>query len=201
MKKRLSFVLAFAVILSLAGLWTWRYIALNRYYDDLDNGSYQLYKTGELVPFEDDGNDLYTDLNGYSIRVDGYEICDYDQYLNDSNFAIAQDENDPDKLVLVYITLINEDCDPNPVSLPDLKLRGVDTPLNMDWDLLPLANSVLDGHTALALNPGTEQKLVLPYGLWKNSFEGRTWRNIDEYTLYLQVTSTLTTKEVLLNPL
>jgi hypothetical protein len=85
------------------------------------------------------------------------------------------------------------------VSLPDLKLRGVDTPINMDWDLLPLANPVLDGHTGLAITPGTEQKLVLPYGLWKNSFEGNTWRNIDEYTLYLQVTSTLTTKEVLLS--
>ena len=131
--------------------------------------------------------------------MDGYETCDYDQYLNDSNFAIAQDENDPDKLVLVYITLINEDCDPNPVSLPDLKLRGVDTPINMDWDILLLANSVLGGHTALALTPGTEQKLILPYGLWKNSFESSTWRNIDEYTLYLQITSTLTTKEVLLS--
>ena len=199
MKKRLFRFFAVAVIVILASLWTWRYITLNRYYDDLDNGSYQLYQIGEPVPFEDDGNDLYTDLNGYSIRVDGYEICDYDEFIDDRDIAIAKDENDPDKLALVYITLINENCEPNPVSLLALKLRGIDTPLNMDWDLLPLANSVLEGHTAIALNPGTEQKLVLPYGLWKSSFSSSTWRNIDEYTLYLQITATLTQKEVKLN--
>lgn len=199
MKKALSFILAFAVIASLAGLWTWRYITLNRYYDDLDNGSYQLYQMGELVPFEDDGNDLYTDLNGYFVRVDGYEICDYDKYLEDGDFAITQDKNGSDKLVLVYITLINENCEPNPVSLLDLHLRGVDTPLNMDWDLLPMANSALGGYTALALAPGTEQQLVLPYGLRKSDFEGSTWRNLEEYSLYLQVTSNPTTKEVLLS--
>lgn len=81
----------------------------------------------------------------------------------------------------------------------DLKLRGVDTPLNKDWDILVLANTCLDGHTALALNAGTQQKLILPYGLPEKSFEGSTWRKIHNHTLYLQATSSLTTKEIQLN--
>lgn len=199
MKKRIRLTLILTVIITLAAAWTWRYVALNKHYDDLDNGDYKLYQVGELVPFEDDGNDLYTDLNGYYVRVDGYEIQNYGDYLADADFTIARDENDPDKIVLVYITLVNESCEPNPISLPDLKLRGVDTPLNMDWDILTQANPCLEGHTAIALNAGTEQKLILPYGLRMGDFRGSTWRNLDEYALYLQVTGNLTQKEVLIN--
>lgn len=199
MKKKIRLIIILGAIVVLAAAWTWRYVTLNKYYDDLDNGDYKLYQAGELVPFEDDGNDLHTDLNGYHIRVDGHEIQDYDDYIANADFTIARDENDPDKIALVYITLVNESCEPNPVSLLDMKLRGVDTPLNMDWDILVLANPALNGYTGIALNAATEQKLVLPYGLWKDSFESHTWRSIDEYSLYLQITSSLTTKEVLVN--
>lgn len=199
MKKKIRLVIILGVIVVLAAAWTWRYVTLNKYYDDLDNGDYKLYQAGELVPFEDDGNDLYTDLNGYHIRVDGHEIQDYDDYIANADFTIDRDENDPDKIALVYITLVNESCEPNPVSLVDLKLRGVDALLNMERDILALANPALNGYTGIALHAGTEQKLVLPYGLWKDSFESGTWRSIDEYSLYLQITSSLTTKEVLVN--
>ena len=53
----------------LIGAWTWRYVTLNRYYDNLDNGDYRLYQSGEFVPFEDDGLDLETNLNGYHLAT------------------------------------------------------------------------------------------------------------------------------------
>lgn len=84
MKKPLRLILIAAGLVVLALGWTWRYVTLNRYYDDLDNKDYQLYQAGELVPFEDDGNDMEPDWNGYLIRVDGYTIRDYHDYLRRS---------------------------------------------------------------------------------------------------------------------
>lgn len=35
----------------------------------------------------------------------------------------------------------------------------------------------------------TEFKLLLPYGLYHNSFSRETWDNIDRYDFFLQVTT------------
>ncbi len=64
MRKKVRLFLVIAVLILLAAGWTWRYVTLNQYYDTLDNGDVQLYLPGELVPFEDDGNDKDTNLNG-----------------------------------------------------------------------------------------------------------------------------------------
>lgn len=186
MKKWLRPVLILIVFALLAGAWTWRYVTLNKYYDDLDNSDYKLYQSGENVPFEDDGNDTDTDLNGYWVRVDGYEIQE-------------DDTGNSDKLILVHITLSNESCDPNPISLIDFKLRGTDTQLNMDWDILIRENPCLGGYTSIALNAGTEQKLVLPYMLRREDFADSTWEAIEDYPLFLQVASGLTQKEIVVS--
>lgn len=199
MKKTVRFVVIVTVLILLAAGWTWRYVTLNQYYDDLDNSDYKLYQAGELVPFEDDGNDMYTDLNGYYIRVDSYEVVDYDAYAAELGMTLPEEQLSPDKLALVTVTLCNESCEPNPVMLTDMMLHGVDTVTAMDWDALVKANPVLDGNTGIALNPGTECKLILPYGLRKEQFDSFTWGKIDRYEVFLQVTSTLTTKDIAVN--
>lgn len=186
MSKRWRLVLIVTAFALLAGAWTWRYITLNRYYDDLDNADYKLYQTGEIVPFEDDGNDSDTDLNGYWVRVNGYEIQE-------------DDTGNSDKLILVHITLGNDFCDTTPLSLIDFKLRGTDMRLNMDWKLLTRNNSCLGGYTNIALLAGTEQELVLPYMLRREDFSASTWRALEDYSLFLQVTSGLTQKEIVVN--
>lgn len=199
MNKRACLILVIIVILLLGASWTWRYVTMNRYYDELDNGDYKLYQLGEEVPFEDDGVDMYTDLNGYSMRVDKFEIHDYDTYLNNADLAIDRDLYDPDKLVLVYVTLCNQSCDPNPVDLPAFILHGNDSVAPMNCDILLAANPILEESTAVAVSTGYECQLVLPYELDKDRYDISTWRNIDDYKFYLTVTSTLTTKDVVVN--
>lgn len=199
MKKVLRLILIATVLVLLAVGWTWRYVTLNNYYNDLDNRDYQLYQAGDLVPFEDDGNDMDTDLNGYYIRVDGYEIRDYQDYLEDTAISLPESDTAPDKLALITVTLVNETCAPNPIMATDMMLRGVDSVMPMDWDVLVQANPILGGNTGIALNPGTECHLILPYGLRKDRFDGSTWRNINKYKLFLQVTNSLTTKEIQVN--
>lgn len=199
MRKKIRLLLVIAVLMLLAAGWTWRYVTLNQYYDALDNGDVRLYQSGELVPFENDGNDKDTNLNGYYIRVDDYEIRDYQEYLDDTGISIPEDTSVPDKLVLITVTLINESCETNPVMVSDMVLHGVDFLTKMDWDVLLKANPILEGNTGIALNPGTECELILPYTLYKHQFKYSTWRNIDECELFLQVTCTLTTKEIQIN--
>lgn len=195
MKKRIRLTIIAVVVALLAAAWTWRYVTMNKYYDDLDRSDYKLYQAGELVPFEDDGNDLHTDLNGYYIRVDGYEVQDYDEYLAASGLELEA-EYAPDKLGLVHITLVNETCEDSGIVLTDFKLRGLDCVMQMDWDVLAVQNN---GSTGVKLLPGTECQLVLPYGLSEDSFSGNTWRNIEDYEVYLQITSCLTRKEIQVN--
>lgn len=199
MKKSVRLVLVLTALVLLAAAWVWRYVTLNKYYDDLDNGDYQLYQSGELVPFEDDGNDLYTDLSGYYIRVDGYEVKDYAEYLADAGIDLSAKASKPDKLALVHITLFNETCEPNPVKLNSMMLHGVDSVITMDWDVLVKGNPILNGYTGIALERGMECQLVLPFALFQDRFENSTWRKIDTYEMYLQVTSSLTTKDIAVN--
>lgn len=199
MKKWLRLTLILLVVALLAGAWLWRYITLNRYYDDLDNSGYKLYQAGENVPFEKDGNDKYTDLNGYYVRVDGYEVVDTQEYLRANDIDLNAGEQ-AEKLVLVTITLTNESCDANPVAVTDFSLRTTDTNLSMNRNLLSPLNEVLGTYdSGVALNAGTQCQLVLPYNLHKSNFSDQNWTHLDEIPLYLQVTNTLITKEIALS--
>ena len=172
---------------------------MNRYYDDLDNSGYALYQLGEMVPFGVDGNDSRTDLNGYYFRVDGCEIVGYEEYLERIGAALEPRADDPDKLVVVYATLINESCAANPVMLTDLTLRGEDSSFLMDRDVLRCANEELGLNVGLALDPGTQKQLVLPYEVHEEKLRSETVAALEGYKMYLQVTSVYTTKEVLVN--
>lgn len=195
-RKWLKHSLSTVLIVLLVGAWTWRYVTMNQYYDDLDNGNYRLYRSGEFVPFEDDGLDIETDLNGYHVRVDRFEIKSTAECLTEWGVNANADNFTAQKMALVYITLKNENCDPNPVKLTAMLLRGEDCTAPIQFDLLTAANPVLQGYTQIALDAGKECQIVLPYGLMRTVFSAHTWEHIDEETFYLSVTSTLTQKEI-----
>ena len=199
MKKWMRWTIVLTVVALLAVAWTWRYVTLNQYYDDLDNSGYALYQLGETVPFGVDGNDSSTDLNGYYFRVDKIEIVEYEAYLDRIGVTLEPKADDPDRLVLVYATLINESCAANPVMLTDMKLRGVDSSFMMDRDVLRFANEWLGFNVGLALDPGTEQQMVLPYEVHDEKLRSETVAALESYEMYLQVTSVYTTKEILVN--
>lgn len=199
MKKRKRIILAVVVAL-LAAAWIWRYVTLNAYYDSFDNIDEKTYLAGELVPFEDDGLDLYTNLDGYYVRVDRFEIKDYDAYLDETGFDIKRQENEPEKIALVYVTLVNQSCEPNRVAVGEFQLHGVDNTTTLDRDIMLAANPILKGSSSIAVATGHECQLILPYQLKKSQFGIFTWWNIDDYEFYLKVTNALTKKEILVNP-
>lgn len=198
MKNRKRLIMAMVVVL-LAVAWIWRYVTLNAYYDSFDNFNQKIYRAGELVPFEDDGSDFYTNLDGYHIRVDRFEIQDYDAYLDAADFTMKREKDEPDKIALVYVTLINESCQPNCVSVGEFQLHGIDNTTNLDRNILLAANPILQGSFGIALAAGHRCELILPYQLDKARFGSGTWRNIEDYPFYLKVTDAWTRKEILVN--
>lgn len=186
MKRKHIIVLTLALLL-VAG-WTWRYVTMNAYYDSLVTTQKVTYRIGDVVPFEDDLGEWKTNLNGYSLRVDKFEVQDFDTYAESIDFKPDESYIPGERIALLYITLFNEDSDANGVMLTDFQLRGVDTIIYLDWDLLTAANPVLGENYGMKLSPGTQCSIVLPHKLEKDFFGSWTWNHFGDYKLYFRVT-------------
>ena len=198
MKKRLRLLGSVILLLLVVGAWVWRYVTMNRYYDELSNSDYQLYQMGELVPYEDDGTDFYTDMNGYYVQAEAFEIRDYHEYVQKMGLTI-NDPYAPQKLALISLTFKNEGCDGGLISLPALYLRNIDTVSVLDWNVAVAANPILQGNLDFSLKKGSTCQVVVPFGLMEQQYTKYSWDNLDNSEFYLQVTNLLTKKEIQVN--
>ena len=195
MKRK--WIIRIVVINILAGLWIWRFCSLNAYWDSVSTMKEQkIYQLEEIVPIGPDRMDKYAILNGYSIRADSMEIITIDEYLE--KFNISEDDlsgRERDKIILVYVTLFNSDCDEAGVTLTNLQMHGIDSYIGMDYELLRVSNPVLEGNLGIHLPHDSEYKLILPYNIYKNQLLA-DWHHLDTYTIYLHVTSGPVEKDI-----
>lgn len=194
MTKKLRGILACIAVILLAAGWSWRYISLNSYYDSLSHPEKMVYKMGEIVPFGADYMYKGVSAAGYSVRVDGFEIADYETYAEGLDLDPAY--SGPEKLALVYITLFNESSDAEGVMLTEFQLHGIDNYVGLSRDMLLAANPVLEGNYGIHLSPDTEYGLVIPFELYSELFGGDTWRHIENYEFFFHVTSYPTEKDI-----
>lgn len=192
MKKKYIIVLTLALLL-VAG-WTWRYVTMNTYFDSLVITEKEAYQIGDVVPFEDDLGEWTTSLNGYSLRVDKFEVQDFDTYAESIDFKPDEYYTPCERVALLYITLFNENSNAEGVMLTDFNLRGVDTIIYLDWDMLLAANPVLGENYGIQLLHGTEYSVVLPYKVQEDYFTTWTWNHFDDYDLFFRLTSYPTEK-------
>lgn len=197
MAKHKKNIVLLAFIL-LTSLWAWRYRAVNSYYSQMDKSSIQYFSMNEDVPFGDDFIEWQVDANGYYIRVNQFEILDYDEYMEENCFEFAP-MLEPEKIALVHITLRNDNSNSEGIYLTDFVLHGIDSYQGMDWQALVAANPILAGGFGIQLAPGTQEEFVLPYYIKKDSFGIGTWVNIDDYTFYLRVTAFPTQKDIVID--
>lgn len=194
MKKKRILLCAVSLIMIIG--WMWRYNSLNTYY----NAQYQKirveYAPGEVVPYGEDTISLDGTMNGYSIRVDKYEVMDLSIFMDRFGNESTNIYTHPDKVVVVYATLFNEKSDAEGIMLTDIGLHGIDNYATMDWELLTISNPVLQGNYGIKLSPNTEYQVVLPYALYQEYFGADTWHRIDEYTWFLHVTASPTEKDI-----
>lgn len=199
MKKKTKALIICAVLILLAGLWTWRYVTMNAYYSAQSGSSREIYESGEIIPFGADYIDVNTQANGYSIRVDKFEILNLADFLSSASIPAEQVYTNPDKVAAVYITLFNDHSTAPGIMLTDLDLHGVDNYANIDRELLAAANPVLQGNYGISLSPETEYSVVLPFALYEQYFGADTWRNMDRYSWFLHVTAYPTEKDIQVN--
>lgn len=197
MTKQKKITVLFALVL-LTVLWTWQYITVNNYYAQMDKSSIQYFPMNEDVPFGDDFIEWNEQANGYYVRVNRFEILDYDEYWEENCFNHAP-MLEAEKIALVHITLRNDDSNSAGIYLTDFVLHGIDSYQGMDWEALTAANPILAGGFGIRLASGTQQEFVLPYYIKMDSFGIDTWRNIENYPFYLRITAFPTQKDIVLN--
>lgn len=194
--KRRYIVLVIVLFLIAAG-WIWRYNSLNKYYEDISADSEEvIYDIGDVVPFEDDRMEGWKQANGYSLKVERFEIVDSQDFINTVGFIPNDDYFPCEKIAVAYITLYNEDSDADGIMLTELSMRGIDQVLNLNWDLLLAANPVLEGNMGIKLAHNSECSLILPFSLFEKYYSAITWKNIDTYELFLELTIYPTEKVV-----
>ncbi len=194
MRKKIVLFVVLIVMLLIG--WSWRYVSLNKFYQNACDQTRREYLTNDIVYFEDDFIDKGMHANGYWIRVDDFEIIDYQDYIIREKINLPDDHESAEKIALVYVTLCNESSKEPGVMLTEFVLRGIDCYSNMNWNLLLAANEGLRDTPGISLSCGREYSVVLPYNLKKDLFSRTTWNNLDEYEFFLRVTFFPTAKEI-----
>lgn len=194
-KRRKVFLIAVAFAVLAAG-WFWRYSALNARYEALSENTSVVYQSGEIVPFGEDSIQKGMCADGYFLRVDGFEIRDYESVAGEINLDQSDSGNHPEKIALVRITLFNENSNAEGVMLTELVFHGIDMYAGMNRELLPVLNEILDGSYGIHLPAGTECSLVLPYNLYQEAFGHSTWNSLEKYAFFLRITAYPTEKDI-----
>lgn len=194
MTKKLRAALMAGCGLVLAALWTWRFCTMNAYYAAISDRSAQVYSLGEIVPFEDDYLTDGMKAIDCSIRVDDFEIVEYDAYVEAE--GIAPVGYAPEKLGLVHVTVFNEGSETRYIYPSVFKLHGIDNYVGLDRTLITAINPILEADGCLALEPGGEYQLVIPFDVASYQFGSDTWAHLDRYTFYFHAASYPTEKDI-----
>lgn len=198
MKKSVKWMLSLAAVLILAGLWTWRFIEVNRFYYELDANDgcdEEYYEIGETVVF---GDNMIAGVSadGYTIRVNSVDYTDFAPYTNEDNDQLFKD----DKMVLVHATVshVAKGKSEKGVNISDMDLDGIDCHFYQYYHGLGLFNPELDSETTgIRLPVGASYDVVIPFHALKRDFSRRSWEHLDEQELYLTITGYFPTCKII----
>lgn len=202
MKNR-KLIFMICILLALCTLYGIRYSSLNsRFKEMYARNTSEEYKLNETVEFGEDKNTYGDTCPGYSVTVNDFEMydrgsfetafdIDFDAYA-ESMFAV------PDKLAVVSVLFGNEGNNENGVMLESFVLHGVDSYLFPEFPLTNAVNPSLGDATGIKIASGNRCELKLVYCLNDFRFSDHVWKHIDDYKMWLNVTSYPTKKDILL---
>ena len=185
-----------AILLVCSAFWAWRYVEVNAYYNhEYPECREESFSMGDEVTLIADRIDDTTNVEGYSIRVDQFEILTQEevkQRCPESQKIVWQDD---DKFALVSVTLSNTASDGG-IMLTDFFLHTQDSLMVMDYDLLSMMNPILAGNYGIILSPEKQCQLVLPFRLIASLFRTTSWNHLDQCVFLLRINELQTVKEI-----
>lgn len=190
-KKGLRRILILGLVAVLGIGWFAAYRAVNKWYQPLIKVEpIVTYQMGETVPIGPAPENLLKpdEASGYSFRVDHWEIVDTKVYLQKMNLTDPWQEFpslEPEKLLLVTVTITNENSGHKYFKLSDLRVNMDPVQLSPEqqlcYDYYP--EGTYPGSISLAITE--EAAITLPYALNRFNFSSRHWRNLDDLPFYM----------------
>lgn len=203
-KKKWVLISLFAAVLLVAwGIYVFRF---NKYYRDLDEVPSRDYTMGEFVAF-DDNYSFGAYYDGYSIRVNDYEIADTEEYVKRYGKKVSDFPTAWERVCLVDITVrYDEDKKKEAASdnseeglwLGDLWLCGVDYYAGQNTEFFNLENPQMNGNSGIILEDGQEYDVCLVYNFVKNHLTAHYWKHMEELPIKLYMTAFPVQKNIVL---
>ena len=182
-KKRVFLIVIFCV---LAIAWIIRYVSLNHYWRTVRPLEKRvIYQVGEEVPF---GDNLMVSPHKYargaSITINRVQILDYQTFMEENQIEQRRSPNRKAKLVIVLDATFKNEGETVTIDLTDYYLHGIDQYYTTSFDIVESLNNGL----LVELQAGEEFDAILAYPISEYSLSRGTWKNFDEYSLYLMAT-------------
>lgn len=188
-KKYLRPALAFIVLVILGVLWFWGYRAVNARYELLIAPDKTVtYEIGQTVPIGPEPENLLKPegLSGYCYRVNSWQIVDTDNYLQEQQLEDPwlEDGIKPEKLMLVSVTILNDNSGLYGFPLTSLYLKGAQAYCNISVSLCKDLNPEIIPYCNLSLPVSCEATVTIPFALQKMQFTYYHWTNLEDYPFY-----------------
>lgn len=140
--------------------------------------------------------------DGYIITLEQTELISYEnmmmRYGYDSEYL---GQNSRFDIVLITLNIQNIDNIDGCLLLKEFRIinkwKNID--YGIDNTLLPITETSLNDTYSIAIRPGTEYTITLPYSLNKRRIDGINKIEIDDMPLYLRVSAYPTKKFIILN--
>lgn len=195
-KKKKQVIVIACIIVCL--VWSIGYYTLNQRFAKISDNKKQIYTQDQTVEFGEDYLNKGLQSQGYTIRVDNFQIQSYEEFKKNTSYSSDIERNQPDRIALVTVTIKNENSNAEGVMLTELKLHGIDNYVGMNMSIFPFMNPNLSGSFGIHLREGNEYTVILPYNLMKDQFGRDTWKQLDNYHFYLHITSYPVEKDIIL---
>lgn len=199
--KKLVFIICGLVIL--CALWGVRYHSLNEHFREMySQNTREEYGLNELVEFGENKDRNGFAYPGYSVAVQNFEI--YDRADFEAKYGVNFDDyadsiyRVPCKVAVVSIRFESEGSDVECVRLDGFVLHGVDSYFYPEFPFTNVINPSLGDAMGISVADGHQCELELVYFLHEFRLSSSVWKNIDDYKMWLNVTSYPTEKEILL---
>lgn len=188
MKKHWKKILVAAIA---AAVWFSTYTITNRFFDELNDKTIsRIDEIGVMVEFGENKINRI-DSSGYSIKIDGVEFYEHEEYCDLIGLAPEDRRTVCDVVAAVTVTLHNADNESEEagVLFTELLLHSNTNTYTMGWDMLQTANPLLGNSYGITMAPGMTRQFVLPFAFREWVFPPGALEHLEDLDLWLLISS------------